>query len=373
MARVGKGFGARAQTATLPVPSNLFDIETPAMVVDLDALEYNISTMAAAFANTGTLLRPHVKNHKCPEIAKLQIAAGAEGVTCATVNEAEGMFRGGITDILIANEVVGPAKIARLIRIAGDGADIKVAVDSEANARALSSAAALSNTEICILVDLDVGLHRCGIEPGQPAADLAATIVSLPGLRLIGLMAFDGHVFAQNEVAARAAVCRESMQMAVETKRLIEDLGISCPVISASSTKSYETAFEFADVTEIQAGMYLFMDTTYQSKFPDSPFRQALFVLSTVISRRGDRAVADAGMKTVAGFRGPPAVRDREDCQASGLSAEHVSLDLTADSDLAVGDLLWLAPSWGDGISALHDKIHAIRAGTVEHVWPIDG
>ncbi len=373
MANAAKELAGSTRAATPPVPSNLYEIETPAMVVDLDVLEHNISTMAAAFANTGTLLRPHVKNHKCAEIAKLQIAAGAEGVTCATVNEAEGMFRGGITDILIANEVVGPAKIAHLIRIAADGADMKVAVDSEANARALSNAATSDDLEVGVLVDLDVGLHRCGIEPGQRAADLAKTIVSLPGLRLIGLMAFDGHVFAESEGEARAAICRDSMQMAVDTKRMIENMGIPCPVISASSTKSYETALEFPDVTEIQAGMYLFMDTAYRSKYPDSLFRQALFVLSTVISRRGDRAVADAGIKAVTGFRGPPAVRDRDDCKASGLSAEHVSLDLTSDSDLAVGDLLWLAPTWGDGVSALHDRIHAIRASSVEHVWPIDG
>ena len=354
-------------------PASIQEIETPAMVVDMDALEHNIQTMASSFETTSTVIRPHVKNHKCPELAKLQIAAGAKGVTCATVSEAEGMYRGGISDILIANEVVGPAKIAHLIRIAADGADIKVAVDSEINARALSAAASEAGTEIGILVDLDVGLNRCGVEPGQKAVDLARTISTLPGLRLLGVMAFDGHAGLEKTKAAQQAACRISMQMAVDTKRMIEAAGIPCPVISASSSKTYDTAFEFPELTEIQAGMYLFMDTTYQSRYPDAPFRQALFVLSTVISRRGSRAVADAGIKAVTGFRGPAAVRDREDCKIVSLSAEHSSLDLTADSDLAIGDLLWLAPSWGDGLSALHDRIHAVRGETVEHIWAIDG
>ena len=140
-------------------PASIQEIETPAMVVDMDALEHNIQTMASSFETTSTVIRPHVKNHKCPELAKLQIAAGAKGVTCATVSEAEGMYRGGISDILIANEVVGPAKIAHLIRIAADGADIKVAVDSEINARALSAAASEAGNG-----NRHSGGSRCGIE-----------------------------------------------------------------------------------------------------------------------------------------------------------------------------------------------------------------
>ena len=371
MVRAAEESAAMIDPDSLSIPSSLHEIETPAMVVDLEALEYNINTLAAAFENVPAVVRPHVKNHKCPEIAKLQIAAGAQGVTCATVREAQGMFHGGVSDILIANEVVGPGKIARLIRLASDGANIKAAVDSEVNARDLSRAAVAAETELGILVDLDVGLDRCGVEPGQRAVELAKTVASLSGLNFMGLMAFDGHVGNVADSDLRAAACRDAMQLAVDTKRMVEDQGIACPVLSASSSKSYEAALEFPDVTEVQAGMYLFMDTTYRAKFPDAPFRQAAFVLSTVISRRGDRAVADGGIKALTGFRGVPTIRDRDDCEPVGLSAEHLSLDLTPDSDLAIGDLLWLAPAYGDGLSAIHSRIYAIRDGAVEHVWPI--
>ena len=371
MVRAAEEPAAMIDPDSLSTPSSLYEIETPAMVVDLDVLEHNISTLAAAFENVPAVVRPHVKNHKCPDIAKLQIAAGAQGVTCATVREAHGMFHGGVSDILIANEVVGPAKIARLIRLASDGANIKVAVDSKVNARELSQAAVAAETELGILVDLDVGLDRCGVEPGEQAVELARTVDSLPGLNFLGLMAFDGHVGNITEPEGRSAACRDAMQLAVDTKRMVKEAGIACPVLSASSSKSYDTALEFPDVTEVQAGMYLFMDTTYRARFPDVPFRQAAFVLATVISRRGDRAVADGGIKALTGFRGVPTIRDRDDCEPVGLSAEHLSLDLTPDSDLAIGDLLWMAPAYGDGLSAIHSRIYAIRDGAVEHVWPI--
>ena len=356
-----------------PTPTTIYDIETPALAVDLNALEQNIVTMASACESGNTHLRPHIKNHKCPDIAKLQIAAGATGVTCATLNEASGMFRGGVDDILIANQVVGPVKIARLCTLVSRGANIQVAVDSGQNARALSAAASSADVDLGILIDLDVGLHRCGVQPGSDAVALAKIVESLPRLQLRGLMAFDGHVHHTPGPEGRDVVASEAMQLAVDTKILLEAAGLPCPTISASSTKSYMTALRIRDITEIQAGMYLFMDTMYQREYSYLKFHQALFVLSTVISRHGDRAVADAGIKSVTGFGGPPSVRGRDDCRVSELSGEHASLQLTNESKLAIGDLLWLVPGYGDGAARLHDKIHAIRSTIVEDVWPIDG
>ena len=361
--------GAVATGWNPPRPKTVRDIETPALVVDLDALEHNIRTISSALEGASPVLRPHVKNHKTPELARMQLDAGARGVTCATLGEAEAMFRGGITDILIANEVVGRPKIAHLVDLVRRGADVKVAVDSAFGARELSKAAGDAGVEVGVLVDLDVGLGRCGIEPGAKAVELARLVHSLPGLRLMGVMAYEGHAGMIDDPEKRAAACKRSLGLAVETKRAIEAAGLPCPVLSSSNTRTLAIAATVSGVSEIQAGMYLFMDPVFQTF--NLPYKQAVFVLSTVISATGKRAIADGGVKSVTGFRGMPKLRDNPNWEVTRLSAEHAWLDTKGAPDLAVGDLVWLVPGYGDGVAVLHKWMYAVRGETVEGVWRI--
>ena len=354
-------------------PRTVHDILTPALILDMDAAEFNLKTMAAVFDGLDSHLRAHVKNHKTPGLAQLQIASGSQGVTCATVREAAAMLEGGIGDILIANEVVGGPKIARLVELLQRGGQIRIAIDNPANARDISKAVVDGGVEVGALVDLEVGMGRCGIDTGEAAVELAGLIDNLPGLNFMGIMAYEGHVGGIDDEAGREAECRRALGEAVAVKHLIEAAGIDVPVLTTSSTKSVFTASSIPEVTEIQAGMYLFGDTDYEDRL-HIPFRPAAYVLGTVISRAEDSAVADAGIKAVTGVNGMPKVRGRDDCRVVGLNAEHTRIEITdPESDLAPGDLLWLFPSYGDLAASLHDQIFGVRGETVEHVWDITG
>ena len=354
-------------------PTTVHDILTPALILDMDAAEFNLKTMAAVFDDLDSHLRAHVKNHKSPGLARLQIASGSEGVTCATVREAEAMLDGGIEDILIANEVVGGPKIALLVELLQRGGRIRIAIDDPANARDIAEAAVGGRVEVGALVDLEVGMGRCGIEAGEAAVELARLIDDLPGLNFMGIMAYEGHVGGIDDETAREEECRRALGEAVVVKHLIEAAGIDVPVLTTSSTKSVFVAAGFPEVTEIQAGMYLFGDTNYEERL-NIPFRPAAFVLGTVISRAGSSAVADAGIKAVTGVKGMPRVRGRDDCRVVGLNAEHTRIEITdPKSNLAPGDLLWLFPAYGDLVASLHDRIYGVRGETVEQVWEITG
>ncbi len=354
-------------------PNTIHDLMTPVLVLDMEAAEFNLKAMAEVFGGLNSHLRAHVKNHKSPGLAKLQIASGSEGVTCATIREATAMVDGGITDILIANEVVGGPKIARLVELLGHGAKIRLAIDGAENARDLSAAVTAAGVEVGALVDLDVGMSRCGIGAGKSAVQLARVIDGLPGLNFLGIMAYEGHVGSIDDADTREAECRRALGEAVRTKHMIEAAGIDSPVLTTSSTKSVYLAASHPEVTEIQAGMYLFGDRDYEDRLK-IPFRPAAFVLATVISRAEKTAAADAGIKAVTGVKGLPRIRDREDCHVDNLNAEHtrITIDNPA-SDLAPGDLLWLFPAYGDLVASLHRRIYGVRGEKVEHVWEITG
>jgi 3-hydroxy-D-aspartate aldolase len=359
-------------TMSSSTPRTIHDILTPALVLEMNAAEFNLATMASILEESNSHLRAHVKNHKSPGLARLQIASGSQGVTCATVREAAAMIKEGITDILIANEVVGGPKIARLVELLRQGGQICIAIDDEANAHDISKAVVNSGMQVSAVVDLEIGMGRCGTACDK-AIDLALLIDRLPGLQFVGIMAYEGHVGLIDDPDKREAECRRALGEAVETKRLIEAAGLEVPVLTTSSTKSVFTASRIPEVTEIQAGMYLFGDTDYDERL-HIPFKPAAFVLSTVISRSADSAVADAGIKAVTGVNGMPKIRDRIDCHVVGLNAEHTRIELhTPNSDLAPGDLLWLFPSYGDLVASLHREIYGVRGESVEHVWPVTG
>lgn len=344
-------------------------LDTPALLVDLDALEANAATMAGVCRAAGIDWRPHVKASKAPELAKRLLAAGAVGVTCAKVSEAEVMADGGVTDILIANEVVGPIKIARLVRLAAR-AKLCVAADDTRNLEELSAAASATGVTIEVLVDVDVGMGRCGVPP-EAAPALAQSVLDLPGLRLRGLMGYEGHVQGIRDLEEKEARSEESASMLAEARRLVEAAGISVECTSGGGTGNYWIASRLGALTELQAGGGVLMDQTY-GLYGVPGHRQALFLQIQIISAvTPGRAIGDAGWKAAGRHTGMPSPWNREDIEVRGLSAEHTHLALADGVTLEPGERLLLVPHYSDSTVLLHRAMHAVRNGVVEDVWPI--
>ncbi len=347
-------------------------IPTPALVVEIEALEHNLSLMSGFFADRPAKLRPHFKSHKCLAIARRQLEAGhAVGITCAKLSEAEVLAAGGIRDVLIANEVVGPGKAGRLAELAGK-CRLTVAVDDESQVRELSAALSGTNAKVGVLVEVDVGMHRCGVPPGERALEIARAAEAAPGLEFLGVQAYEGHcidVFDPNE---RRRQAEESMGKAVGTRRLVEASGLRVRVLSGGGTGTYDMTGVMDGVDEVQAGSYALMDHYYAKIRPE--FETALSVIATVISsNRADRAVLDVGLKGVGAEFGPPVLADRpEDAIPSFGSEEHTKVRV-GGRPLMVGDRVRLIPSHACTTCNLHRRIFAVRNGTVEDVWPIEG
>lgn len=355
-----------AATRTLP------DIDTPALLVEAGALEANIQRMASFFANRPSRLRPHFKSHKCTRIARMQIAAGAVGMTCAKLGEAEVLAEAGIQNILIANQIVGKLKIARLVEVARRAKPI-VAADSAENVRMLSNAAASAGVTIGVLVEVDIGMNRCGVKPGQPALDLARLITASPGLAFEGLQGYEGHVVDLRDPTERAEKTRAALGPLVETRRLIEQAGIPVHIVTGGGTGTYTITGDYPGVDEVQAGSYAAMDWWYSDIRPE--FQQAMSILSTIISRpEPDVAIVDVGRKGVGAEFGPPRVKNLPGSSVARFgSEEHTAVALPPGSNLGVGDQVELIPSHGCTTSNLYREFVVHRQGIVEDVWPIEG
>jgi D-serine deaminase-like pyridoxal phosphate-dependent protein len=351
-------------------------VDTPALVIDLDALEYNISKMAEFFKGKEAKLRPHVKTHKTPAIALKQLEEGSTGITCQKLSEAEVMARAGIRDILIANQIVSKKKIRRLVELAKDNA-ITVAVDSSQNVEDLSEAAAENRVMIGVLVEVDIGMNRCGVPPGEPAFGLALKVKRHKSLRFMGLMGYEGHTVSISSYADRNREASKALRVLVDTRKLIEERGVECAVVSAGGTGTYDIAGSFPGITEVQAGSYVTMDAKYGTvERIGGAFKQALSLLATVISKPSeDRVVIDAGMKAISHEFGMPILEvDNRRLEISSLAEEHgiIKHPLAAQS-MNVGDVIELIPTHGCTTINLHDFFYGIRKGMVEVVWPIEG
>lgn len=347
------------------------DIPTPALLIDLPAMQRNIERMAAFYRDGPCLLRPHFKAHKTPAIARRQLAAGAcSGLTCATVGEAEVVVDEALTDdILIANEVLGPGKAARVAAIARR-ADVKVAVDSDAALDDIAAAAQRAGADVGVLVDVNVGLPRCGVAPGEPALALARRVDATPGVVLRGLMGYEGHVVGIEDPSDRQARAAKAMDRLLSTARLVRGAGLRCDIVSAGGTGTYDITGRIEGVTEIQAGSYVLMDTAYAKL--GLPFEMAFVVLATVVSHpRPDTLVADAGLKACAVDHGNPSVKDIAGASVAFLSDEHATITVPGDCPLRPGDAIELWPSHVDPTINLHDVIYAAADGAVREVWPI--
>lgn len=351
-------------------------IETPALLIDLPTMERNIHKMAEYFRGVDAELRPHVKVHKAtPILAHMQLQAGAIGVTCAKLAEAEVMAAAGIEDILIANQVVGERKVRRLINLAAH-TDVMVAVDSYENVAELSEVAQAKGAQLRVLVEVDIGNARCGVEPLGPALELSKAVHEAPGLRYMGLMGYDGHCTFQVEAAEREALSIASNNLLVDTRRFIEEAGLNVRIVSAGGTFTYKYAASIKGITEVQAGTYLLMDTAFKEKGV-TDFDCALTVLSTVISRPSragaeDLAIIDVGRKGMSPYLGLPEVNHPASTTLFSMPQEHSRLRLEGPArKLRVGDKVELWVRDANGTVNLYDKFYAIRDDVVEAVWEI--
>jgi D-serine deaminase-like pyridoxal phosphate-dependent protein len=348
------------------------EIDTPALVLDLDAFEANLDLMASLAAKAGVKVRPHAKTHKSPVIAHLQIARGAVGQCVQKVAEAEVLVWGGVKDILVSNEVVSPKKLGRLAALARV-AEITICVDAEEGVRLLEAAAENAGVRLGALVEIDVGSRRCGVAPGPDAVALARQIAASPHLRFAGLQAYHGsaqHLRALDERQASTAAAVGA------TAGLVEDLkriGLGCEIVGGAGTGTFPFEAASGVYNELQVGSYVFMDADYARNGSPPPFRQALFVLSSVMSApRAGTAVVDAGHKAVAVDSGLPMVVGRPGVAYVGASDEHGKLTLAPDAaPLRLGERVWLAPGHCDPTVDRHDWYVVVRGGRVACLWPV--
>jgi D-serine deaminase-like pyridoxal phosphate-dependent protein len=359
--------------AAEPSRSTLFaQVDTPALLLDADALEANLQRMASFFVRRHCKLRPHFKSHKCTTIARLQMKAGAVGITCAKLGEAEAVADAGIRNILIANQIVGPIKIRRLIELCRR-ADPVVLVDSSDNVKSLSEGASAAGVSIGVLVEVDVGMGRCGVAPAQPTLDLARVVASSAGLRFEGLQGYEGHCVDLRDETERINKTRQSLKMLVETRRLIERSGLRVNIVSGGGTGTYTITGDCEGVDEVQAGSYAAMDWWYGDIRPE--FKQAMSILATVISRPNPGLVViDVGRKGCGAEWGAPRVKNLPGSKVAGFgSEEHMKIAVPQDSTIRVGERLEIIPSHGCTTSNLYSEFTVHRAGLVTDKWPIEG
>jgi D-serine deaminase-like pyridoxal phosphate-dependent protein len=356
------------------VGDHINEVDTPALILDLDAFERNLKCLQNAVSRAGVRLRPHAKSHKCPEIALRQIQAGAVGICCQKVSEAAVFVDAGVPDVFITNQVVGEKKVAHALDLA-TRARIGVLVDDEDQISAFARASAERQVSIDVYLEIDVGMGRCGVVSIERAVAMAQQIDAAPYLNLMGLQCYHGSAqhyrLPEERQQAIAAVCAK----AAAAKAAIEDVGIRVERISGAGTGSVMLESNSKLFNEVQAGSYILMDRDYatnQRDPDDLPFEHALFVKTAILSHpTANRAVVDAGLKASSVDSGMPVVWQRSDAKYIKASDEHGVLELTANSTLKLGDYVMLVPGHCDPTVNLYDEIIGVRGERVEVIWPV--
>lgn len=353
------------------------EVDTPALLVDLDAFEFNLDRMAELLAPTKVKLRAHAKTHKSPVIAKLQMARGAVGQCVQKVAEAEALAWGGIPDILVSNEVVGASKLARLCALAKIS-KVAVCADDAAQVAALESAAADAAIRLPVLVEIDVGATRCGVPPGPEAVALAQRIAASRHLIFGGLQAYQGSAQHKRTVAERRILIDNAVDASRRTVEQLRQQGLDCPIVGGAGTGTFQIESTSDVYTEIQAGSYVFMDADYarnldETGAPIGTFRHSLFVLATVMSvPNRNLAVVDAGHKAVSVDSGMPTIWQRPDIRYVSASDEHGKMEVGSETaGPKLGEKLRLVPGHCDPTVDRYDWYVGVRGGRVECLWPI--
>ena len=353
-----------------PLPGTpMDDLDTPCLVIDMDALDANMDVIADYYRDRSSKLRGHSKNHKTPAIALRQIRRGGTvgGVCAAKVAEAEVMVHGGVPSVFITSEVIGDLKISRLCSLAGQ-AEVMVACDSPDNARALSREAASQGVDLGVVIELETGLKRCGVQEIQQGVSLAHEIDSLPGISFRGIMSHQV-IPAMPDREDRVIEGTRVIKGVIDLKDAIVDSGLPVDIVSTGETWSYDVAGEIEGVTEIQGGSYLLMETHYSYM---TEFNYAAKVLTTIISTpRPGVAIGDAGSRAVGSLRGLPEVDGRPGVEVESMDGDHAVFRLSEGASVQVGDQLLLIPGQQDAMVSRWDRFVGLRDGKVEAVWDI--
>ena len=370
----------RAGGELTPPGVSMWDLDTPALVVDLDALEANLATMQRTVARNGIASRPHAKTHKCPAIARMQLETGSVGICVAKVSEAQVLFEHGIEQLLLTTSNVTPLKIRRAMGLRERCDDFVQTTDTADNARDLSEAAQAAGVVADVVVDVDPGGHRTGVTPGAPALELAQLVDRLPALRLRGLLCYDGGSQHVKGFEARRAQTLERLAAAAETRERMQRSGLSTEIFSGGGTGTYNIDHQTPGFTDVQVGSYVFMDAQYLDiGGADDPhvytdFQPALTILTTVLNAQyAGRATTDAGAKACTINRPWSRVKGETGMSYTSGSDEFGTLRYEDDASrtYAVGDKLELIVSHCDPVVNLYDQMYAVRNGIVEAVWAV--
>ncbi|MEW4489574.1 alanine racemase [Thalassoglobus sp. JC818] len=359
---------------------HLSELDTPALCIDLDVLDENVRAMSTEIHDAGKAWRPHAKCHKVPEIALQELAAGAIGVTAAKSSEAETFVENQIPDVLIANLIVGEQKLERIVRICRDGDPI-VTCDHFVQAEALSDVCRQSGVICRVIVELDIGMNRVGVRPGPDADQLVRGIDRLPGVRLVGIMGYEGHLLTEPDPKRKRNRIGIAMSLLERQRdRMIRD-GMCCDIVSAGGTGSYQVTAHLPAVTEIQAGGGIFGDPFYSEMCGVTGLKPALGVVATVVSRPSlMQAVLDIGRKSMHSEIYPPRIsklangKELTDASINSFSAEHTVVELGPESrNLIIGDKVVVVPGYSDLTTLLYDRFYGLRDNSVERILPIVG
>jgi D-serine deaminase-like pyridoxal phosphate-dependent protein len=343
------------------------DLVTPALVLDADAAQRNIDHMASELKQIGAaVIRPHYKAHKNPDIARRQVAAGAGGLSMATVWEAVVLAAAGFDDLFVVNTVAHPAKLRVLAELAREHR-ILVAVDEADNAAALSAAAAQAGSTLGIMIEVDTGMDRCGVDSAADCLTLARQVTGLPGLRLDGITGYEGHCSLTPDNDLRHDRQREAMAFFIDVAGMLEADGIACPIRSAGGIATWNWTAAFPGITEIQAGTYVVMDNFHGVMVPD--FEHSLTIQATVISRQSGKVIVDAGNKSVADPADVTIIG--HDLAVSRFDEEHGIFDAAGGSALRVGDPVALVPGYSPSTVNWYDAYHVVQDGVVVDIWPV--
>ena len=351
------------------------EIDTPALVIDLDVLEGNIKKMSRTCETYKVKLRPHAKTHKSVDIAHLQLNSGATGICCQKISEAEVFAAAGITDIFVTNELVGTKKLSRLIALA-EKIEVRVCVDNRQNIKALSEYARLSGVDLQVMLEVNIGGGRCGVQPDQRAIDMTREIQNSPRLKFHGLQLYHGKAQHIHSFSERQKAITQSLATVETLLQRFTSSGIDCPVISGAGTGSYPFEAASGLYNELQCGSYVFMDRDYGSVMGESgpllnTYENSLFVLTTIMSKPSvSTAVCDAGLKAHSIDSGMPSVHGRDSIEYRQAADEH-GLLIDNQGTLDLGDKLLLIPGHCDPTVNLHEWYVCVREDRVEALWPV--